>query len=86
MINKELLRHELIGLKCRVVDARNHDLVGVAGKIIDETRNTLLLKKGDREKRIPKDGAVFLIALPDGEVKIKGSLLVGRPEDRVRKR
>ena len=33
--------HELVGLRARVVAADNADLVGVAGRVVDETTNTL---------------------------------------------
>jgi ribonuclease P protein subunit POP4 len=39
-----LPRHELVGLHASVAAAPNPDLVGVAGRVVRETRNTLVLE------------------------------------------
>jgi len=82
----ELTRHELIGLKVDVVASTNPAMVGIAGRVVDETRNTLMVDAcGDR--RLPKDACTFAFTLPDGrKVRVDGARLVGRPEDRITKR
>ena len=56
-----LPRHELCGLRVRVAGAPNPDLVGVAGRVVRETRNTLVVaaRAGADERRVPKRGSVF---------------------------
>jgi ribonuclease P protein subunit POP4 len=83
-----ILRHELIGLEAEVIDSPNKCLVGIKGLILDETRNTLLLgEPGGSKKRVLKHLAVFRIKLPDGTVvRVDGRVLVGAPEDRLKKR
>ncbi|MCP8321714.1 MAG: ribonuclease P protein subunit, partial [archaeon] len=55
-----------------------------SGKVVDETKNTLKLYVKDKIKMIPKAYTTFIFKLPDGiKVKIHGSLLIGRPEDRL---
>ena len=56
-----LPRHELCGLHVRVASAPNPDLVGVGGRVVRETRNTLVVaaRAGARERRVPKVGSVF---------------------------
>ncbi|MEE8168016.1 MAG: ribonuclease P protein component 1 [Candidatus Hydrothermarchaeales archaeon] len=83
---RDLIRHELIGLQCRVLDATDPSIVGCEGEVVDETRNMLILKNDVRERKIPKKDATFLFALPGRKVKVKGKLLVARPEDRIKKR
>jgi ribonuclease P protein subunit POP4 len=39
-----LPRHELAGLQVAVVDAPNPDLVGIAGRVVRETRGTLVIE------------------------------------------
>ena len=56
---KDLIRHELIGLDVEVVKAKNHSLEGIKGKIIDETKNTLIIKQKDKMKKILKAQATF---------------------------
>ena len=61
--------------------------VGIKGKVLDETKNTFLILHDGRRKRIPKAHSTFRVHLPDGTiVDIDGVLLIGRPEDRLKKR
>jgi ribonuclease P protein subunit POP4 len=76
--------HELIGLEVRIIKSSDPTLKNVFGKIVDETKNTLKLYVKDKIKTVPKAYSIFVFNLPDGiKVKIHGSLLVGRPEDRL---
>ena len=56
----------------------------IRGKVIDETKNTLVIR-GNGIKRIAKKGAIFKFNLDGIAVKIEGKTLIGRPEDRVKK-
>jgi ribonuclease P protein subunit POP4 len=92
--------HTLIGLETAVVDSSNADMIGIAGTVVDETRNTLIVNSqsssysGDCElgtrfsdKIVPKSHTTFIFGLPDGSrTKIDGGLLVARPEDRIAKK
>jgi len=83
---KDIFKREFIGLQARIVMSTHPPLVGVHGKIIDETKNMLILRTPNGYKKIPKTTSVFLITFPDGkEVKVDGIKIVGRPEDRIRK-
>lgn len=81
---QNVLRHELIGLNVLVASASNPSHVGVCGRIIDETRNTLVVETGRGLKRIPKKYSIFQIRLP-GEcvVEVDGSALVAQPDKRI---
>jgi len=84
---KNLIKHELIGLKVKVTDSKNKYQVGIEGKVIDETKNTLIIETKKGLKRLPKDQCVFSFYLPSGErVRVNGKVLVARPEDRVKKK
>ncbi|MDD1666793.1 MAG: ribonuclease P protein component 1 [Methanomicrobiales archaeon] len=79
-----ILRHELIGLPVKVVQAANPAQVGLAGRVVDETRNMLVIETPRGEKRIGKSHATFRLTLPDGTVvDVSGSALVGQPEKRI---
>jgi ribonuclease P protein subunit POP4 len=92
MINsKNIFYHELIGLYCEDIESSNKSFVGISGKVIDETKNTILIEKfsedGVEEKLIPKNVSIFHFKLPDDSwVEIHGKILVSRPEDRVKKK
>ncbi|MEE9593960.1 MAG: ribonuclease P protein component 1 [Candidatus Hydrothermarchaeales archaeon] len=82
---REITKHELIGLQCIVSKASDPSLVGYGGEVVDETRNILILRKGRKERKIPKKNATFRFALGERTVDVEGSVLVGRPEDRIKK-
>lgn len=82
-----LLQHELIGLKVNVDESSNNTVCGLAGTVVDETRNMLVIENEQRtEKKIPKAGNRFIFDL-GGEVRVrvKGDRLISRPEDRIKK-
>ncbi len=85
---RNILSHELIGLEVEVLDSRNKSQVGIKGIVLDETMYTLVIGiPGKFRKVILKKIAVFKFRLPDGTlVKVEGKYLVGRPEDRLKKR
>jgi ribonuclease P protein subunit POP4 len=83
-----LLAHELIGLRVRVLKSPDRSLIGIEGEVVDETKNLLVLKSKGKEKKIPKKLVFLRIFLPTGSppyVDVPGELLVARPEDRLKK-
>ncbi len=86
---RDLARHEMIGLEAEVADSTDKGLKGLRGKIVDETKNTLviLVREGARERRVrvPKSSAVFRIFLSGEEVTMDGKEITYRPEDRIKK-
>ncbi len=84
---RNVLRHELIGLGARITNSSDPTLLGVYGKIIDETRNMLAIEQAGKTKMVPKASSKFMFTLPSGEeIEVDGSKLVGRPEERVKRR
>ena len=84
---ENLVRHELIGLKVRVVKSLNKKNIGISGKVVDETRNIIVIEKTKgQEVRLAKKHNVFVFSLGKKKVRIDGEILVGRPEDRIRKK
>ncbi|MHA1683375.1 MAG: ribonuclease P protein component 1 [Promethearchaeota archaeon] len=85
---KNILFHELVGLVVEVTGSNSVTLVGLRGVVVDETMNTLLVKrKGAPEKclKVLKDHNTFTFTLPGGkEIDVPGKLLVGRPWDRLK--
>jgi ribonuclease P protein subunit POP4 len=86
-VTPTVIQGEFIGLNAKIAKSSNPSLVRMTGKIIGETRNTFLILQEGRQKTIPKDTSVFHFIMPnDSVVEIEGKLLLGRPEDRVKKR
>ncbi len=83
-----IFRHELMGLHVKVADSTHDGFVGIEGKVVDETKNTILIEQEDKtEKMVPKGVATFHFNLPDGRiVEINGKIIIARPEDRIKKK
>lgn len=84
---QNLIRHELIGLELTVIGSMNLCSIGLCGRVIDETRNTIVISQGRSRKVIPKATACFRFTLPSGvKVDVDGVKILGQPENRVKKR
>lgn len=81
-----LTRHELIGLEARLSGANNRCQRNIKGRIVDETRNTLKITQKGVDKTIAKGEASFIFNLDGTLVEVEGKTLIGRPEDRVKKK
>ncbi len=83
---RNVIRHELIGLWAEVLKSSNKSSVGISGKVVDETKNTLVIKQGEAEKRIQKMGSEFMFMLEGKNVKVSGNAIAARPEERIKSR
>jgi len=82
-----VVQGEFIGLNAKVVRSSNPSYVGLSGRVTNETRNTLVIRHKNEDKVIVKEAAVFQFTLPNGTiVEVEGNVILGRPEDRVKKR
>ncbi len=81
---QNLLGHELIGLEALVKNSYDESKIGLQGRIVMETRNTLTLETSRGEKVLPKKEVVLAISLPEGIVEVEGKKIIGRPEDRTK--
>jgi ribonuclease P protein subunit POP4 len=82
---KEILADELIGLPVKVAESSDASKVGIAGKVVDETFNTLTIRTNKGEKVLPKDECVFSFIYKGKDVFVDGKMLLSRPEDRIKK-
>jgi len=81
-ITRDIIRFEFIG---KEVKSKNKSGDEIKGKIIDETKNMFTIRKEDGEKKmVMKKDNVFEIMMKNKSVMIRGDLLVGRPEDRIK--
>jgi ribonuclease P protein subunit POP4 len=82
-----ITQSELIGLNAKVTKSTNKDTIGITGTVIDETRNTLIIRHNNTDKTVPKETTIFQFTLPNGSiVEVEGNAITGRPEDRVKKK
>ncbi len=82
-----VLRHELVSLEAKVADSTDSNLVGLSGVISDETQKTITLKGPKGLKKVPKENTTLSIHTDSGDkLLVNGSLLLGRPEERIKKK
>ena len=80
----DITRQQLIGLKIKIVDAKNSANKNIEGMIINETKNTIKVQTNKETKTlIKKDVTIQFI---DKQLNVVGELLVGRPEERIKKK
>jgi ribonuclease P protein subunit POP4 len=86
-VTPDIIRGEFIGTEAEVGKGSHYGYVGISGQIVDETRNTFTIACHGKRKAVPKGSNTFRFQFTDGTVvEIEGRILVGRPEDRLKKR
>ncbi|MDW8022043.1 MAG: ribonuclease P protein subunit [Nitrososphaerota archaeon] len=83
---KNILRHELLGLRVMARPLKG-DYTHV-GEVVGETRNMVKILRDDGKLvMLPKNAYLFEFTFPSGErILVEGAMLVGRPEERLKKR
>jgi|SRR3989344_3236802 len=81
---ENILVHELIGLPASVLKSTDRAREGVSGRVIDETRNTIIVETRAGEKIVPKNEAVFAFALGNEKVEVDGSGIIYSPAQRIK--
>jgi RNase P/RNase MRP subunit p29 len=69
---------ELIGKKITVLTSVNRTYLGIAGTVVDETKNMLILSDG---KKLIKEAVIIEV----NGTTIDGKEIVGRPENRIKR-
>jgi ribonuclease P protein subunit POP4 len=86
-ITPDVVRLEFIGRHAEITGRNRSRNVSMSGTVIDETRNTFSVLTQGRRKSVIKESGVFRFELSDEVmVEIDGRLLVGRPENRLKRR
>ena len=82
---KTLARDELIGLHVKIVDCTDPEWLDKKGLIIDETKNTFTIEINSAPQKIAKKTATFEFDINNEKIRINGSKIEFRPEDRIKK-
>jgi len=85
MIEKQLARDELIGLKVKIINCTDPSWNDKEGIIIDETKNILKISIDNKVKMIAKKTASFEFIYKGQKVIINGDKINYRPENRIKK-
>ena len=80
-----MIARDWIGLMVEVVGSPNKCEIGIAGEVVDETQNTLKIMTKKGLKVVMKKERIFRVWYRDKIMRVEGSLISYRPEDRIKK-
>lgn len=75
------LNSEFIGVQTQIVDSTNKSLIGLSGKIVNETQFMFTINTTHGTKMIPKQHSSWIFA---NDQVINGDLIAKRSEDRIK--
>ena len=85
MITPEnIINHELIGLDTQIIESTNNQIVGLGGKIMDETRSTFTIQTQNGLKMFPKEHTKWKFIINETQCVIDGLMISKRPEERLK--
>ena len=85
MEHESIMSDELIGRTVTIIECTDPSWTNQSGLIIDETKHTFLIEIEKKQKRIGKKTATFAFEYHDKKTIVKGTRLVYRPEERIKK-
>lgn len=84
--SSNIIYHELIGLNVKIIESSDKSLIGLSGRIMNETKNTLGIKTLRGARIIPKKNVKLQISFQDdANVILHCKEIAYRPEDRIEK-
>ncbi len=84
MVSK-ILYSTFIGLRVRIILSTQENLMGLEGKVVDETKNLLVISSDGKERKVPKVSCIFRFYTKDGHVDVDGKRITFRPHERPKK-
>ena len=84
MITPEnLTSHEFIGLNTEIVQSTNPQVIGLNGRIENETKSMFTINTENGSKNIAKDTSNWKFSISGADVIVEGSKIAKRPFDRI---
>jgi len=84
MITSDNIRsHEFIGLDTEIVQSTNPQVIGLNGRIINETKSMFTINTENGVKSIAKSTNDWKFSIQDKDVIVDGSKIAKRPFDRL---
>ncbi len=75
--------HEFIGLNTEIVQSTNPQVIGLNGRIENETKSMFTINTENGVKSIAKNTSNWKFSMDNNEIVIEGSKIVKRPFDRI---
>jgi ribonuclease P protein subunit POP4 len=84
MITPDNIRsHEFIGLDTEIVQSTNPQVIGLNGRIINETKSMFTINTENGVKSIAKSTNDWKFSIQNNDVIVDGSKIAKRPFDRL---
>jgi len=84
MITAENIRfHEFIGLDTEIVQSTNPQVIGLNGRIINETKSMFTINTEKGVKSIAKSTNDWKFSIQNRDITVDGSKIAKRPFDRI---
>ena len=74
---------EFIGSKIKIIDSKNKSNIGITGKVINETKNTLVIKTKENKKTLMKNNITFTTNIDGKTYEINGEKINKRHHERI---
>ncbi len=75
--------HEFIGLDTEIIQSTNSQVVGLNGRIIDETKSMFTINTERGSKSIAKSTNSWKFSIEGKDIVVEGSRIAKRPFDRI---
>lgn len=75
--------NELVGLYTSVIESTNSQIIGLSGKIVNETKSMLEIQTRNGLKKIPKNHSKWQVNTDTQKFVIDGASINKRPQDRI---
>ena len=82
--SQNILSHEFVGLETKIIESTNPQIIGLNGKIIEDTKSVFSIETIKGVKKIPKRDSKWRFFLQNSHIDLDGGKISKRPEDRVR--
>jgi len=75
--------HEFIGLNTEIIKSTNPQVIGLNGRIINETKSMFIINTQNGVKSIAKNTSNWKFSIECKDVVVEGSKITKRPFDRI---
>ena len=75
--------HEFIGLDTEIIQSTNPQVVGLNGRIINETKSMFTINTENGSKSIVKSTSSWKFSIEGKDVVVEGTRIAKRPFDRI---
>ena len=75
--------HEFIGLDTEIIQSSNPQIIGLNGRIVNETKSMFTINTKNGMKSIAKSDNTWKFSIEDKDIEVSGSKITKRPFDRI---